>query len=92
MVHWACCGLSDMNALHSGVWQPIAYLPVPKEELQQEPGLMKRLFNRVSRVAPASETSRGPEASSSDVSMTFTEAAARLQVLNRVSLSPQSIW
>ena len=92
VVHWACCGLSDMNALQPGVWHPTAFLPVPKEEPQQEPGLMKRLFNRLSRIAPALETSHSSDATTSAVSITFTEAAARLQVMDRVLLSAQSIW
>ncbi len=92
VVHWACCGLSDMNALHPGSWHPIAYLPLPKKEPEQEPGLMKRLFKRTSRIAPASETSQGQEATSSAVSMTFMQASARLHIVNRMSLSSKSIW
>lgn len=92
LVHWACSGLADMNVLQPGIWHPIAHLPLPKAEPSQDPGFIKRLFSRASRVAPAVETSRGPAGASLGLSMTFPDAAARCQVSHRLPLSIESLW
>jgi hypothetical protein len=92
LVHWGCCGLSEMNAVHPGIWHTVAFLPVPKEEPQREPGVLKRLLKRVSRVAPAPDIKNDAITAASHAMLTFAEASVRFQVFERVFLSAKSIW
>lgn len=90
VVHWACAGLAEMNALHPGVWHPMAYLPLPQSEQQKEPNFMKRFFTRKARVAPLSETSQ--HLMEPTFCMTFKDAASRFQISHRVDLSLKNTW
>ena len=92
LVHWACSGLADMGTLQPGIWHPIAHLPLPKAAPQQDPGFMKRLFSRASRVVPAAESSRGPDGASLALSLAFPDAVTRCQVSDRVALALESMW
>jgi hypothetical protein len=92
LVHWALCGLVDMNALNIGVWNSVAYLPMPKVEPQLQSSLVKRMFSRGTRVAPAIETGRGRENVLSAVLMKYVDATTRFQVPNRSVLSPTITW
>ena len=90
VVHWACCGLAEMNALHPGSWHPVAYLPSPQSLSHKEPNFMQRLLTRASRVVPVYETT--PKMKLPALPMSFADAAARIQLVDRVALSPKSTW
>ena len=92
LVHWALSGIVEMNMLNVGVWNSVAYLPIPKPEPQLRPSLIKRMISRGSRVAPAIEAGRGKENGPSAILMKYTDATARFQVRNRSVLSPKITW